>query len=261
MEVGYMGKIVCKKSGIEMDEATKNGLCENCAKKRKKMIIKGMAFTAAIGAGIAGIVYVKKNPEMIDDLKETFNKVPSLFKRESLPIVETAPEKTDLPEDVRVINYLTDIDQKKIDMAYKKGIFDKWMIKRQKGLWESEHSTVDELLRIWGATDIIDSFPKWKDKVGDITKEQFEDIVMRAAENVSDVKDVKVFGDQIQLTVKSKSGKSAWNVFLNFFDENGKLSLDCECCGGYPGGNVPKFFADEIRRQMKYLIETQMETV
>ena len=152
---------------------------------------------------------------------------------------------------------MTDIDQKKIDMAYKKGIFDKWMIKRQKGLWESEHSTVDELLRIWGATDIIDSFPKWKDKVGDITKEQFEDIVMRAAENVSDVKDVKVFGDQIQLTVKSKSGKSAWNVFLNFFDENGKLSLDCECCGGYPGGNVPKFFADEIRRQMKYLIETQ----
>lgn len=182
-------------------------------RKKKKMIIKGMAFTAAIGAGIAGIVYVKKNPEMIDDLKETFNKVPSLFKRESLPIVETAPEKTDLPEDVRVINYLTDIDQKKIDMAYKKGIFDKWMIKRQKGLWESEHSTVDELLRIWGATDIIDSFPKWKDKVGDITKEQFEDIVMRAAENVSDVKDVKVFGDQIQLTVKSKSGKSAWNVF------------------------------------------------
>ena len=50
-----MGKIVCKKCGIEMDEATKNGLCENCAKKRKKMIIKGMAFTAAIGAGIAGI--------------------------------------------------------------------------------------------------------------------------------------------------------------------------------------------------------------
>ena len=157
------------------------------------------------------------------------------------------------------VNYLTDIDQKKIDMAYKKGVFNRWMIKREKGMWKSGYSTVDDFLRMWQATDIIDSFPKWKDKVGSLTREQFEDIVMKAAKNVSNVNDVKMLGDQIQLTVKSKSGKSTWNAFLNFFDENGNLSLNCECCGGYPGGNVPKFFADEIRKQMKYLIETQME--
>lgn len=256
-----MSKIVCKKCGIGMNTVTRNGFCEDCAKKRKMRIIKGMVFTVAIGMGVtAGIVYVKKNPEKVDDLRETFNKVPSLFKWEQIPIAEVVSKEMDMSEDVSAVNYLTDIDQKKIDMAYKRGIFDKWMIKRQKGLWESGYSTVDELLRIWGATDIIDSFPKWKDQIGDITKEQFEDIVTKAAENVSDVKDVKVLGNQIQLTVKSKSGKSAWNVFLNFFDENGKLSLNCECCGGYPGGNVPKFFADEIRKQMKYLIETQMET-
>ena len=256
-----MRKIICKKCGTEMDATTKNGLCENCAKRRKKLIIKGMAFTAAVSAGVAGVVYVKKNPEIIDELKETFSKVPSLFKREQLPVAEAVAEEIALPEDVKRVNYLTDIDQKKIDMAYEKRIFDKWMIKRQRGLWESGHSTVDELLRVWGADDIIDAFPKWKERVGDITKDQFEDIVMRAAENVSDVKDVKVLGDRIQLTVKSKSGKSVWNAFLNFFDEDGKLSLNCECCGGYPGGNVPKFFADEVRRQMKYLIETQMEMV
>ena len=244
--------------GCGRSTATKNGLCENCAKRRKKLIIKGMAFTAAVSAGVAGIVYVKKNPKIIDELKEMFSKVPSLFKREQLPVAEAVLEEIVLPEDVKAVNYLTDIDQKKIDMAYEKRIFDRWMIKRQMGLWESGHSTVDELLRVWGATDIIDAFPKWKDKVADITKEQFEDIVMKAAENVSDVKDVKVLGDQIQLTVRSKSGKSAWNAFLNFFDEDGKLSLNCECCGGYQGGNVPKFFADEVRRQMKYLIETQM---
>lgn len=249
-----MEKIVCKKCGTEMDAATKNGLCENCAKRRKKLIIMGMTFTVAV----AGIVYVKKNPKIIDELKEMFSKVPSLFKREQLPVTEDVLEEIVLPEDVKAVNYLTDIDQKKIDIAYEKGIFDRWMIKRQMGLWESGYSTVDELLRVRGATDIIDAFPKWKDKVADITKEQFEDMVMKAAENVSDVKDVKVLGDQIQLTVRSKSGKSAWNAFLNFFDEDGKLSLNCECCGGYQGGNVPKFFADEVRRQMKYLIETQM---
>lgn len=255
-----MGKIVCKKCGIEMDTVTKNGLCEDCAKKRKKLIIKGIVFTTAISAGVtAGMVYVKKNPEIIDDLKEAFGKVPSLFKREELPVADAVPVAIDLIEEVDKVNYLTDIDQKKIDMAYKRGVFDKWMIKRQMGMWESGYSTVDELLRAWGATDIIDSFPKWKDRVGNLTREQFEDVVMKAAEKVSDVKDVKVLGDQIQLTVKSKSGKSTWNAFLNFFDENGNLSLNCECCGGYPGGNVPKFFAEEIRKQMKYLIETQME--
>ena len=173
-----MGKIVCKKCGTEMDTATKNGLCEDCAKRRKKLIIKGMAFTAAVGAGVAGIVYVKKNPEIIDELKETFSKVPSLFKQEQLPVAEAVSEEIVLPKDVKTVNYLTDIDQKKIDMAYKRGIFDKWMIKRQTGLWKAGDSTVDELLRIWEATDIIDSFPKWKDRVGDITKEQFEDIVL-----------------------------------------------------------------------------------
>lgn len=254
-----MGKIVCKKCGMEMNTTAKNDLCDCCAKKRKMRIIKGMVFAATIGAGVtAGIVYVKKNPEIMGDLKETFGKTPSLYKQEELPIADTESVAIDLMEKVDKVNYLTDIDQKKIDMAYKKGVLDKWMIKRQKGMWESGYSTVDDLLRIWGATDIIDSFPKWKDKVGDLTREQFEDIVMKAAEKVSNVNDVKVIGEQIQLTVKSQSGKSAWNTFLNFFDENGSLSLNCECCGGYPGGKVPKFFADEVRRQMKYLIETQM---
>ena len=255
-----MGKVVCKKCGIGMDTVTKNGLCEDCAKKRKKLIIKGMAFTAVVGAGVtAGVVYVKKNPEIIDDFKKAFSKVPSLFKREELPAADAVPAAIDLMEEMDKVNYLTDIDLKKIDMAYKRGVFDKSMIKRQRGMWESGYSTVDEFLRTWGATDIIDFFPKWKDSVGDITREQFEDIVMKAAKNVPDIKDVKVLGDQIQLTIKSKSGKSTWNAFLNFFDKNGNLSLNCECCGGYPGGNVPRFFADEIRKQMKYLIETQME--
>ncbi len=255
-----MSKIVCKKCRIKMNALTKTGLCEDCTKKRKIRIIKGMVFTAVIGAGItAGIVYVKKNPEIMDDLKETFGKVPSLFKRKELSVADTIPVAIDLIEEVDEVNYLTDIDQKKIDMAYEKGVFDKGMIKRQRGRWESGDSTVDEFLRTWGATDIIDSFPKWKDKVGNLTREQFEDIVMKAAQKVSDVNDVKVLGEHIQLTVKSKSGKSTWNTFLNFFDENGNLSLNCECCGGYPEGNVPKFFADEIRRQMKYLIETQMK--
>lgn len=277
----------CSKCGCELKEETENGLCEECSKKRRKKIKNTAVFLVGSTAVVIGsIVYIKNNPEAFEELKSSIRKIPSFLKDSrkevkllgkgketfaKMPLLLKKGHKKEIATPNPIAppslssptvskdypNYLTDIDQKKIDMALEKGIFDKNVVKRGKPGWEYGFTTVDELLRAWGATDIIDSFPKWRDHTDTISREQFKEIIKKAAENVPRIKDAELCGDNIHITVKSSSGKTSWGASLNFFDENGMLTSKCQISSDYPEGNAPRFFADEIRKQMKLYIETQ----
>lgn len=261
-----MREFYCSKCGSKMDYKTKNGLCENCARKRKNAIIKGVAIGVCAAIGVAaGVIIVKRKPDAINNLLEQFNNNSLQFKTGQKQKQKTCLDVKQKTETINSSitknprNYLTSIDQKKIERALQSQVFNNNMIKRGMPSWEGGYSTVDELLRVWGANDIIESFPKWREHVSDLSQDQFQEVVKRAAQNAPNIQDAKIYGKDIQLSVKSKSGKTSWNAFLNFFDETGKLSADCNYWGGYSNGKAPRFFADEIRKQMKYMIETQLD--
>ena len=257
-----MEQVLCKKCGAEIESETNNDLCEECSRKKRKKVIAGVVIgTVVVTAGaVATVMYIKKHPEKIESLKNTFPRIPLLLKEKAcskrlkgVSEVATNVIKTEAPS-----SYLTAIDQEKIDMALQKGIFNKNMVKRSKFSWEKGFSTVDDLLHSWGANSVIDSYPRWKDHVRELDRTQFEKIVKAAVNRVSGVKDAKICGDLVELSIDSKSGKTSWTAILNFYDEAGNLSPDCQYSGTYYSGNVPRFLINEIRKQMKYIVETQI---
>lgn len=255
--------MICKKCGKEYNASDKNELCPDCQRASKKTIASILGASLAIAGTVAGAVYIKKNPETLEKIKELFQDIPALFERGTKAVADSAENMisatADIASNVKT-NYLTALDQKKLDLARREGILPDYVINNAK--YELEHGfrTVDELLATWKGKTISETFPDWHNRVSELTMDQFEEIVKRAAESVSKVKDVKILDHEIMIDVESGSGKSSWPAFINFFTDNGKLSSNCEYSQTYSNANVPSSFIEAVIREMKYFIETQMDT-
>ncbi|HHF7012229.1 MAG: hypothetical protein UIH32_09155 [Streptococcus mutans] len=79
-------------------------------------------------------------------------------------------------------------------------------------------------------------------------QEFFERCVYEAADASYYCENVEIFGLAVEVTFRSKSGKSNWNATL-YFDENGDYQYWC----GMPGASEPWALGNAIKNNIQSL--------
>ena len=72
------------------------------------------------------------------------------------------------------------------------------------------------------------------------------------------VKSVKRVGKWLEVTFKSRSGKSTWKSFFDFHDAAEIVSSSCSYDARYPYAVANGHFVDEVRKFMKQDIENKL---
>ena len=170
---------------------------------------------------------------------------------------ESIDNDTEEDEDESEWDYLTEIDQKKINTALSEGLIDKRMASRLISECRFGVGHLDEILSVWGGDSIVQSFPNWRDEVKNVSKKEFESIVDNAAKLIPKIKDVSIFGDEVRVKIESKSGKQIYDAAYDFYDDEGFLTTDYCCRATYSSAMVEQF-GREVQKGLKKLIEDKL---
>lgn len=239
----------CKKCGNELPNEYKKDTCEECIRKRNKKLKIGLGVAIGSALVVVSVVVLKSNK------KDIQNYVNQLKKEETLNQITNTVVENKINNSK---NYLTPLDKIKLEKAIEDGILPADVYKRAKAGIEFGHQTADEVIAPWAYnSNFLEQFSSWTEKIGEITDIEFQDAVIEAAQNTEGVGDLRITGNEIFFSVKSNSKRSKWFAVFNCADDNGNLSTNFSGSCPYPEAKVPRSFAKNILKELKYCVETK----
>ena len=239
----------CKKCGVKLPNNYEKDVCEDCRKKRNRKLLIGAGIAIGSALTIGSIVFFKSNKSEIETIIKQ-------LKCHSKPTIEYATERiSEQLSSSNSKNYLTPIDKVKLDRAIDEGILPLYVYKRAKTSIEMGLQTADQVIAPWGP-EFLKQFDRWENHLDKITDSEFVSAVTEAARKTSGIEDVKIYGKDVSFLVRKKKKKSTWPALFEYADDAGKLNSVAIASYQYADAKTPRFFAENIQKELKYIIET-----
>lgn len=263
-EIGEADDINESYEVYETEEPLEDYLDEECdaaSRRKKKIKIIGGIGLGVLGMGATayfGGKYVKANPEKIAGMTKMFRKIPAKEIRQTIGTAgkEAAETVHEVGKEAAetVTDWMTNTDKKKLAHVREylpeglgDGIIEGSMYQLQNG-----YTTVDQFAKEWGAAKALRGFKKWWKNIDNISDSEIARAIEEAAKETYGVDAVKVFDKAAEIRVRSNSGKSHWNAFLDFKKLRDGVT---EYSSPYDNSSVMRAFYRNVMKRLKYIAE------